>query len=483
MFAIIDNGQEWAERIAELAILPDKRLNKRLQLILASFDSNPCGNIAQTFGEWAKAKGAYRFFSNTRVTMDMLVQPLADVTAEFCSGHDDIYVAHDTTSLNYTWNERLDNVGPINDDENLRGLHAHSSMAMTADGTPVGLLGLQSWARPIGEKVAKDRKQRPFEEKESFRWAVGIQDCYQAIERNVEPPARPRVIHLLDREGDIYEVFETIEDCHAYGIIRSSQNRRTADGHLSQDAVAGSPIRLRRILDLARGHGQPARQAKVEVRYRALQLNSNRPGRRPIQCTMIEVREVDAPEGVEPIHWFLWTNLPVHNVNDAWEIVQKYRFRWRIEEMHLVLKSGCAMEKLGLEKGERLQKALALYAAVAVRIVRLRDLARTEPDAPCTHALSGDEWRALWAHIHKQPVPEDCPVPTLREAIRWIGRLGGHLGRRCDGEPGVRRLWCGYRKLQLLTVGYQAGEAQTCHSNSRAHRRVHADDHAQACQS
>ena len=31
--------------------------------------------------------------------------------------------------------------------------------------------------------------------------------------------------------------------------------------------------------------------------------------------------------------------------------------------------------------------------------------------------------------------------------MRWIAQLGGFLGRRSDGEPGVTVLWHGWQKL------------------------------------
>ena len=97
-----------------------------------------------------------------------------------------------------------------------------------------------------------------------------------------------------------------------------------------------------------------------------------------------------------------------------------------------------------------------LYSGVAARIVALRDLARQQPDAPCTLILHDDEWRVLYAHIHHHAPAAKMPVPTIRQAVLWIGRLGGHLGRKCDRLPGVRTLWRGWRDLTLLVDGYRA---------------------------
>ena len=56
------------------------------------------------------------------------------------------------------------------------------------------------------------------------------------------------------------------------------------------------------------------------------------------------------------------------------EVVRKYTCRWPIEEVHLVLKSGCQVEVLRLGTWDGLEKAVTVNAAVAARIVSLRDL-------------------------------------------------------------------------------------------------------------
>jgi len=181
--------------------------------------------------------------------------------------------------------------------------------------------------------------------------------------------------------------------------------------------------------------------------------------RQPLRLAMVEVREVGTPsQGEEAIDWLLWTTEPARTKKQILAVVRAYALRWRIEDFHLVWKQGCRVEQLQLETRHRLEKALVLYAGVAVRIVQLRDLARREPTAPCTEVLTADEWQALYAHIQGETPTATTPVPTIAEATQWIGRLGGHLGRRRDGMPGVRTLWRGWRDLAILVAGFRAGK-------------------------
>src|SRR5262245_2015158 len=153
-------------------------------------------------------------------------------------------------------------------------------------------------------------------------------------------------------------------------------------------------------------------------------------GRQPLRLTMVEVREVDAPlEVEEPVHWLLWTTEAARTKKQVLAVVRAYALRWRMEDFHLIWKQGCRVEEPQLETRQRLEKALVLYAGVAVRLLRLRDLARREPTAACTEVLSEEEWQALYARATGEAPSRATIVPTLEQATKWIGRLGGHLGR------------------------------------------------------
>jgi hypothetical protein len=135
------------------------------------------------------------------------------------------------------------------------------------------------------------------------------------------------------------------------------------------------------------------------------------------------------------------------------EVVRKYTCRWPIEEVHLVIKSGCQVEALRLEDWDSLEKAVTVNAAVAARIVLLRDLARERPEASALEILRADEVEVLGCHFGKGMKASEL---TIGQAVLWIGRLGGHLNRKRDVMPGVRTLWRGLHDLTLLVAGYLA---------------------------
>ncbi len=134
----------------------------------------------------------------------------------------------------------------------------------------------------------------------------------------------------------------------------------------------------------------------------------------------------------------------------AMEKVGWYAKRWQIEVFHKVLKSGCRAEARQLESAQRLTRVLALDMVVAWRIFALSQIARRTPDGPVTTILEEAEWRALHAYIHKTRESPARP-PTIHQAVRWIARLGGFLGRKCDGDPGPTVLWRGMTRLTDIT--------------------------------
>lgn len=174
------------------------------------------------------------------------------------------------------------------------------------------------------------------------------------------------------------------------------------------------------------------------------------PHRQPVEVGVVLVTEPDPPPDVEGLEWCLVTTEPVGTAAQAREIAERYTWRWRVEEFHLALKSGCKIESYQFDHGDRIGKAVALLSEVALMIVKTTYWARTAPEAPASELLDEYEIEALRRRMRgtRNPMP-DGPL-TIADAVRLIGRLGGHLGRKCDGPVGVRSLWKGWVLLQAM---------------------------------
>ena len=202
------------------------------------------------------------------------------------------------------------------------------------------------------------------------------------------------------------------------------------------------------------GNGKrKARTADVEVKVAQVTIKASYRWRQakesgstePISVNLFAATETTPPDGQDAISWVLLTNLPVPNFEGAAEKIRWYGQRFGIETWHKVLKSGCKVEDCLLETAERLSRYLTLFSIIGVRLMHVAYLARVQPDLPAAEVFSKEELEALHVRVHKALPP--AKSPSLREVVRMIGRVGGHLGRKCDGEPGMTVMWRGWMRL------------------------------------
>ena len=122
-----------------------------------------------------------------------------------------------------------------------------------------------------------------------------------------------------------------------------------------------------------------------------------------------------------------------------------------IEEFHKILKSGCRVEACRLQTAQRLRRYVTLCSVIAWRLYWLTYINRVTPTAPAPLLLTAEEVAALQA-LESGPAAQPAPPLTAREAIRRIAKLGGFLGRRHDGEPGIAVIWRGWQRLADLAL-------------------------------
>ena len=152
--------------------------------------------------------------------------------------------------------------------------------------------------------------------------------------------------------------------------------------------------------------------------------------------------------------WLLLTNLPVTTAEQALEVLNYYLCRWEIELFFRILKGGCEVEKLQLERIERLEPALALYMIIAWRVLYLMRMGRQCPELACDVVFDDEEWQAVYL-ISEQRLPPAEP-PPLAEILAMVARLGGHLGRKGDGPPGPKTIWIGLQRTRDFVLALRA---------------------------
>jgi hypothetical protein len=448
-------ASEWAEEEFGQARLGDQRLTQRLVSLARDFAANPQAQIPQACQSRAKTKAAYRFFDHPRTTMQDLLEPHYQSTIRRMAQEKLVLSVQDTTSLNYTMHPQTNGIGPIGSKETggPLGLMLHDTMAFSVDGTPLGLMDVQCWARD-GQTFGKhhERKSKPIEQKESNKWLKSFQAASQAQRQCPDTV----IVSVGDREADIYELFEmALNDPKGPRLlVRAEQNRLLADGqsHL-WPTVAGQLVAARHQVRIPRRSAQAAREAHLELRFAEVCLNPPQGKRHlhPLTLWAVLIQEIDVPAGITPLCWLLLTTLPVTDRLQAIEKVNWYSRRWGIEVYHRTLKSGCKIEERQLASADRIEACLALDMVVAWRVFHLVRLGRETPDVPCSVFFGEAEWKALCTHITQKTVPPAEP-PTLRQATRMVATLGGFLGRKGDGEPGTKPIWLGLQHLDDLAA-------------------------------
>jgi hypothetical protein len=450
-------GTEWVETEMATLDLGDPRLNERVIRMIGLFSANPEASIPKACGNAADTKAAYRALSSEAVSAEAIRLAHARAGSERAGAFKRVLVQQDTMGLSLGGSSiKIEGLGPMGEGGQ-RGLFVHSALMTTTEGVPLGIVYQQVWAREDAAGKRQTRRKRLVEEKESFRWLETVDAVESLLPHEVE------VWIAGDREADIFELFAMPRRPGMELVVRATHERKIAGEEFEYlpAAVEAAPVLGEMQVEVPRSRKRKERTATLEVRACTVTLMPprNHLGRgdlSPVSVSVVRVQETrTVPEGEAPIEWMIITTVAVNSLGEAVEIVEAYAQRWKVERYHYVLKSGCGMENLQLENADRIERALAIYNVVAWRLLYMTYVARAAPELPCTTVLEDDEWKALYVVGSARPRPLPEKPPTVREAVRMIAMLGGFMGRRRDGEPGVQSLWTGFRRLMDFTLALQ----------------------------
>jgi hypothetical protein len=364
---------------------------------------------------------------------------------------------HDATELDYTTKTQLaQQMGQIGQGTH-RGYICHNSLAVRADtGAVLGLTSQILHRRatvPKGETVKACRERL---DRESRLWV-------QAVQASGPAPAGVTCVDISDSLSDTFEYMAYEVNQERCFVLRQREERRLqqpleGESYL-EAAVRALPAQGQRTLRVQATSGRKARNTTVQVAFASLCLavpgkQHGEYAKQPLDLWAVRVWEEQTPPGEEPLEWILLTNVPVHQVAQAYERVDWYEKRWIIEDFHKGMKTGCNIQSLQFEKIERQEPAIAVLSVVTTTLLQLRDAARA-PDADqrrASEVISEAYIEVLVAHYAHRLGPQ----PTIREFYLHVARLGGHQNRKVDGFPGWLTLWRGWERLQAMVDGYHA---------------------------
>jgi hypothetical protein len=376
--------------------------NQRFVRIVAAKAQQPSAPYTECFaGNRHELKAYYRFIDSEaeEVNPESMLQSHRERTIGRMKKCRRVLGIQDTTDLDFSERLHCNGLGDIGKNQTgsvSQGLKMHSMFAVSEPGVPLGVLKTQIYASHFDE--TQKAQDRPIEEKETYRWLSMLDDLNQAAEYVPET----EVIGVGDRESDIFELFDyRRRKAPGVQLLVRAKHNRCLEEHSSKlfDHLHDLPVMAQARIEVPRQREKkskpskpgrvalPARTAHVDVKWDKVTLSPpNTPQTRelqPVEVYAVSVVERHPPEGAKELHWVLLTTVPIRSRKEALRCLRWYTLRWRIEEWHRVLKSGCHIESHQHHTAERLARAICIDAVIAWRVMLLALLGREVPEMPC----------------------------------------------------------------------------------------------------
>lgn len=478
----------WVAQEFAGAPLGDERLSRRLVASVARLAEHPWREFsAVAQGDVAAIKGYYRLIDkpeDSAVTMAAILAPHQARTRQRMAQEGRVLCVADGTTLDYNGLAECEGLGTTGSNQTgarSRGLHLHSTLAINDEGVPLGVVDVRCRAPdPEAEKATPDT---PIEEKKTYEWVQGLESCMDLAEQLPET----RITCVMDREADFFELFDAQRDNPCVDLlVRAKHNRVTSPAPPEPTSAAAAPSRAKKgkktkLFDRLRDSGvrgtltlhvkrqsarpkrskqQPrprraAREATLDLHYERVEFPppARLKGKAPLQLWAVLAREKNPPPDVKRLEWCVLTSRVITAPADAEQCLTDYALRWRIEDWHRVIKTGCRVEDLAHERVERLERSLAINLVIGWRIMVMTLLGREVPELPAEVLFSDIEIEVLtaWANTRRYAKPPS----NLGEAVRLTAMIGGYIGRKHDPPPGHELMWYGYQNLTLMCMGYE----------------------------
>ena len=408
--------------------------------------------------------GFYRLIeapAGSETTVANILRPHRERSIQRMRGQETVLALQDGTDLSFATRPGCTGLQVIGKNQTKAaslGLHLHATLAVTDKGLPLGILrlGYDPVARPGAKKRPK-----------TDRWHDGFVDITDAVR---EIGGKTRIISVCDREADCFEVFHAQRQRPRVDVLVRAKHDRTLGKNrakLFATMSSGEPqgridVEIDGLTERPKSSKKKARPARRKrlascaIRFCRVTLPATDavPDAEPLTLSAVHVVEVAPPEDETPVQWYLLTSLDVPTAARAAEIVGFYLQRWKIEDFFRVLKSGCRVEHLLFRTAECLQRAVAINAVIAWRILLMTLLGRQVPACDPELLYTDAELAFLGDYARKHAM---APPDRLGHAVDLVAHLGGYRNRTHDPDPGSQIMWTGATRLTSAALGHELG--------------------------
>ena len=396
-------------------------------------------------GNDGQLKGIYRFFQNTKVTEQKVLETHYLNTIERMQAYrGKIHLLNDTCFVSPS--KGMDGLLSRGIGKN-NCVRTHYCLAVSEDKKHLfGILNFHSFSGPLDKK-------HPDIGNESDIWIKIAENCINLINASTQgKKLLSKCIFIADREGDEYRLLAFLLRNELSFIIRSQYDRRIT--------FEGEEIKLSDALIDSSKHGRVYSIStnkngvlvNVPVQRSVLRNilvpvpNKLPKSFNPLEINIVNVSEVTPKE--KPVNWRLLTTEDVSTTSASQLVVNGYSNRWIIEEVNKAAKSGVSVEKRQFTDIDHYLPFLAMAFVVAWRMVALRTTVEVSPGTKINEAFTEDEV----AYMQAEAMKKEMKMKNVKDALIFIARLGGYTGRY--DRPGWQLLWQGWMKFYERVEGF-----------------------------
>jgi len=440
----------------------DKRIDRRASQALHKLTLGRSSSVRQVTESEAEQKSFYRLFNNESFSEEAIEQSIVKRCGELCKDRH-LLCIQDTTEFNLSGHKgrvkAQTGLGKTTK-EDVLGFMLHSSLVIDADvGSALGYSYIKAWDRKEDEPDRHERKYKklPIEQKESYKWIAASNQSKTLLKQ------AHTITIVADRESDIYDLLSTVPEEHVHLLIRSNANRQVATGGKLEDYLNSLPVMHQYDL-MVRGDIRKSiekrtaimdlKWSKVAVSKPANSKDKELPKSKELY--VVEAKEQNKKAG---IYWRILTTHAVTNAEQAMQIIEWYKQRWYIEQIHRLLKTeGFRIESSQLEQGWAIRKLTLLAMMATLRILQMM-LAYDDDEQAIDEVFDKDQQQCLQM-INQQLEGEtekqknSIKSNTLKWATWVIARLGGWKGYKSQRKPGPIVLQKGLAKFYHMYDGW-----------------------------
>jgi hypothetical protein len=441
----------------------DKRIAKRAAEALQKLTMGRQSSLRQITSDNAEQKSFYRLFNNESFSEEAIEQSIVKRCAELCKGRH-VLCIQDTTEFNLSTHKgRIkpqSGLGNTSKKEVL-GFLLHSSLVVDASThSALGFSFIKAWER---KQEAPDKHQRNYqrlaiEKKESHKWIAATNRSKDLLEQ------AQSITIIADRESDIYDLITMADGIKTQLLIRSNSNRTIVGGGTLTQYLNGLPIMHHYGLSINGDVRKriEKRTAHIDLKWGNVSLNKSKTTTNkhlPVskEIFIVEARETGKAKG---IYWRLLTTHPVTNVQQAMQVIEWYKQRWHIEQVHRLLKTeGFRIERSQLERGWAIRKLTMLAMMATLRIVQMMLAYEDGHEQPIDEVFDKDQQQCLTVmNKELEGQTDKLKNPAKSNTLKWatwiIARLGGWKGYTSQRKPGPIVLQKGLIKFYHVYEGW-----------------------------